>query len=135
VRIPCAITIIATFVTIADLYMKAYAPSLHQRLGIFVPLIAANCILLSRAETFASRNNIVKSVVDGLVMGMGFSAALIFIAMIREILGGNSLFGYTVIAGFHPIALFQTAPGGFFIVAALLGIVNYRRLKKTKRNS
>jgi electron transport complex, RnfABCDGE type, E subunit len=134
VRIPCYITIIATFVTIVDLWMKAYAPLLNRQLGIFVPLIVVNCIILARAESYASQNNVRKSALDGLAIGLGFALSLVAIATVREVLGSNRLFGLTVIPGFHPMLVFAIAPGGFFTIAALLAIVNYRRLKKDKSN-
>jgi electron transport complex protein RnfE len=134
VRIPCYITIIATFVTIADLFMKAYAPFLSSQLGIYVPLIAANCLILARAEAYASKSNLVRAAVDGIVMGFGFSLSLVLISAVREILGYNKLFGVTVITGFHPMVLFVMPAGGFFVVAAFFGIVNYRRIKKARGN-
>lgn len=134
VRIPCYITIIATFVTIADLWMKAYAPVLNRQLGIFVPLIVVNCIILARAESYASQNNILKSALDGIAIGLGFALSLAAIAAVREVLGSNRLFGLTVVPGFRPMLVFAIAPGGFFTIAALLAIVNYHRLKKGENN-
>ena len=118
VRIPCFITIIATFVTIADLLMKAYAPLL----------------ILARAESYASQNNVRKSALDGIAIGCGFALSLVVIAAVREVLGSNRLFGLTVVPGFRPMLVFAIAPGGFFTIAALLALVNYRRLKKDKNN-
>jgi len=92
VRIPCYITIIATFVTVADLLMKAYAPLLNRQLGIFVPLIVVNCIILARAESYASQNNVRKSALDGIAIGCGFALSLVVIAAVREVLGSNRLF-------------------------------------------
>jgi electron transport complex protein RnfE len=132
VRIPCYITIIATFVTIADLLMKAYAPLLNRQLGIFVPLIVVNCIILARAESYASHNNVRKSAIDGIAIGLGFALSLTVIAAVREILGSNRLFGFTVIPGFRPMLVFSIAPGGFFTIAALLAIFNFRRMRKGK---
>jgi electron transport complex protein RnfE len=134
VRIPCYITIIATFVTVADLLMKAYAPLLNRQLGIFVPLIVVNCIILARAESYASQNNVRKSALDGIAIGCGFALSLVVIAAVREVLGSNRLFGLTVVPGFRPMLVFAIAPGGFFTIAALLALVNYRRLKKDKIN-
>jgi electron transport complex protein RnfE len=132
VRIPCYITIIATFVTIVDLLMKAYAPVLNRQLGIFVPLIVVNCIILARAESYASQNTVRKSALDGIAIGLGFAFSLLMIAAVRELLGSNRLFGLTVIPGFRPMLVFAIAPGGFFTIGALLAIVNYRRMKKEK---
>ncbi len=132
VRVPCYITIIATFVTIADLLMKAYAPTLNHHLGIYVPLIAANCIVLGRAEAYASKKNVFTSALDGIAMGLGFTVSLVVIAAIREFLGSNQLFGLTVIPGFRPMALFIMAPGGFFTLAAIIAIANHRRIRKEK---
>jgi electron transport complex protein RnfE len=132
VRIPCYITIIATFVTIADLWMKAYVPILNRQLGIFVQLIVVNCVILARAESYASQNTIRKSIVDGVAIGLGFASSLIAIAAVRELLGSNRLLGFTVIPGFHPLLLFASAPGGFFTIAALMAFFNYRRIKKEK---
>lgn len=132
VRIPCYITIIATFVTVVDLWMKAHAPVLNRQLGIFVPLIVVNCIILARAESYASQNNVRKSAIDGIAIGAGFALSLVAIAAVREVLGNNRLFGLTVIPGFRPMLVFAVAPGGFFTVAALLAIINYLRLKKER---
>jgi electron transport complex protein RnfE len=132
VRIPCYITIIATFVTIVDLLMKAYVPVLDRQLGIFVPLIVVNCIILARAESYASQNTVRKSALDGIAIGLGFAFSLFIIAAVREVLGSNRLFGLRVIPGFSPMLIFAIAPGGFFTIGALLAIVNYRRLKKEK---
>ena len=132
VRIPCYITIIATFVTIVDLCIKAYIPVLDRQLGIFVQLIVVNCVILGRAESYASQNTVRKSIVDGVAIGLGFTLSLVAIAAVRELLGSNRFFGYTVIPGFHPILFFAGAPGGFITIGALLAFFNYRRLKKEK---
>lgn len=132
VRFTCHITIIATFVTMADVLMKAYAPALNYHLGIYVPLLAANCIIIDRAEAYASKKNAFTSALDGIAVGLGFTVSLVAIAAIREFLGSNQLFGLTVIAGFRPMALFIMAPGGFFTLAAIIAIVNFRRLHKEK---
>jgi Na+-translocating ferredoxin:NAD+ oxidoreductase subunit E len=134
VRPPCTLVIISAIVTIADLWMKTHTPVLSHHLGIFVPLIAANCIVLSRAEVFASKNNLVKSALDGIVMGLGFTISLFLLAAVREILGNNTLLGFQVVPGFQPISLFLLAPGGFFTFAALLWITRFFHLKKGKNN-
>ena len=130
VRPLCYTIIIAAAVTVADIWMKAVCPGLSDRLGIYVPLIAANCIVMTRAAVFASKNNVLKSALDGIAMGLGFALSLLLIAFIRELLGNNTVFGLTAFPGFHPLSLFVYAPGGFFVLAAILWIANLRRLKK-----
>ncbi|MBN1578681.1 MAG: electron transport complex subunit E [Chitinispirillaceae bacterium] len=125
VRIPCFIVIIAMFVTIVQLVLKAYLPALDKQLGIFVPLIVVNCIILGRAEAYASRNNVFKSLIDGLVMGVGFTFALCILSVIREILGSNKLLGFKFVPGFQPMTVFILAPGGFFTIAFVMGVVRY----------
>jgi len=125
IRIPCFIVIIATFVTIVELVMKAYFPALSKSLGIFVPLIVVNCIVLGRAEAFASKHSIVKSLFDGLGMGAGFTIALVFISAIRESLGNGTLLGLVIVKGFEPALLFILAPGALLVIGILIGIVNY----------
>jgi len=135
IRIPCFITVIATFVTIVQLVLEAYFPDLNKQLGIFVPLIVVNCIILGRAEAFASKNNILNAFVDGIVMGIGFTAALSILSIIREILGSNKLLGLNFIPGFQPMTIFILAPGGFFTIAFVMGLINYFRQKKSKETS
>jgi Na+-translocating ferredoxin:NAD+ oxidoreductase subunit E len=125
VRIPCFIIIIASFVSIVQLIMKAYLPALDKQLGIFVPLIVVNCIILGRAEAYASKNNVFKSLIDGLVMGMGYTVSLCIFSIIREILGSNKLFGLKFLPGYEPMTVFILAPGGFFTIACVMGIVKY----------
>ncbi len=125
IRIPCFIVIIATFVTIVELVMKAYFPALSKSLGIFVPLIVVNCIVLGRAEAFASKHGIVRSIFDGLGMGIGFTIALVFISAIRELLGNGTLLGLVVVKSFEPALLFILAPGALLVIGILIGIVNY----------
>ncbi len=125
IRIPCFIVIIATFVTIVELTMKAYFPALSKSLGIFVPLIVVNCIVLGRAEAFASRHSIVNSILDGLGMGVGFTLALVIISLIRELLGNGTFLGLLVIKGFQPALLFILAPGALLVIGILIGVVNY----------
>ncbi|MFC1667081.1 electron transport complex subunit RsxE [Candidatus Omnitrophota bacterium] len=125
IRIPCFIVIIATFVTIVELVMKAYFPALSKSLGIFVPLIVVNCIVLGRAEAFASRHGLARSIFDGLGMGAGFTLALILISAIRESLGNGTLLGLVIIKGFEPALLFILAPGALLVIGFLIGIVNF----------
>ena len=125
VRIPSFITIICTFVTIIQLVMQAYLPSLYESLGIFIPLIVVNCIILGRAEAFASKNPVVDSAVDGLGMGLGFTLALTLIGCVRELLGNGSLFGTAVLGtSFEPMLIAVLPAGGFMVYGLLLGIIN-----------
>lgn len=124
VRIPIFITIIATFVIIVELTLKAYQPAVYKALGIFIPLIVVNCIILGRAEEFAAKNNIPASILDALGMGLGFTLNLTVLSIIREILGSNKLFGYTLIPGFKPALLMILAPGAFFTLGLLLWGMN-----------
>jgi Na+-translocating ferredoxin:NAD+ oxidoreductase subunit E len=130
VRIPGYILIIATFVTIAQLLIEAFSPQLDQQLGIYVPLIVVNCIVLGRAEAYASKNRLIAAGIDGIVMGLGFTAALIILGSLREILGNNQLWGRTVIPGFQPMMLFILPPGGFLTLGLVLGFIHFLRRKK-----
>lgn len=121
VRIPVFITVIAGFVTIVQLLIKAYVPVLDESLGIFIPLITVNCIILGRAEAFASKNRALPSIVDGLGMGVGFTLALFFMGAIREIFGNGSLLGYSIpYLSEHPMLIFILPPGGFFVFGLLI---------------
>ena len=123
VRIPAYITMIAGFVTIVQLLVKAFVPSLDEALGVFLPLIVVNCIILGRAEMFASKNPVLPSIVDGLGMGVGFTAALLAMGIIRELLGAGTVFGLPVLSGFmDPIIIFLLPPGGFFVFGILVAI-------------
>ncbi|MCK4677078.1 MAG: electron transport complex subunit E [Bacteroidales bacterium] len=128
VRIPTFIVIIASFVTIVDLFMAGFAPALHEQLGIFIPLIVVNCIVLGRAEAFASRNTVLSSINDGLGMGLGFAFALTLLGAVREILGNGSFFGYRFITG-DGILVFILAPGAFITLGFLIAFIN--TLRKT----
>ena len=123
VRIPAFIIIIASFVPVVDLIMKAYVPDLYETLGIFIPLIVVNCIVLGRAEAFASKNSILSSVVDGLGMGLGFTMALGILGAFREIVGSGSIFNYRFIQG-DGILVFILAPGAFIALGYLIALVN-----------
>lgn len=128
VRIPAFVVIIASFVTIVDLLMQAFVPSLYEKLGIFIPLIVVNCIVLGRAEAFASKNSVFSSLIDGLGMGLGFTMALGILGAIREILGSGAIFGYRFISG-DGILVFILAPGAFIALGYLMALIN--RFKKT----
>ncbi len=140
IRIPCFIVVIASFVTIVDLFMEAFVPDLHRALGIFIPLIVVNCLILGRAEAFASRNPVVNSVADGLGMGLGFTLGLTLLGSIREILGAGTLFGLGVMGStFQPALIMILPPGAFLTMGLLIGFMNWwdaRQLKITgvKRN-
>jgi len=125
VRIPAYIVIIACFVTIVDLVMHAYLPALHRSLGIFIPLIVVNCIILGRAEAFASRNGVIASLADGLGMGLGFTLALLSLGTIREVLGNGSLLGITLFGvEFQPALVMILPPGAFITLGLLLALMN-----------
>lgn len=129
VRIPAFVVIIASFVTIVDLLMQAYVPGLYEKLGIFIPLIVVNCIVLGRAEAYASKNSVWSSFIDGSGMGLGFTVALGVLGAIREIAGSGSILGYKFIPG-DGILVFILAPGAFIALGYLIAIVN--KIKKSK---
>lgn len=123
VHLPCYIVVIATFVTVVEMVVHAYVPDLYSALGVFLPLIVVNCIILGRAEMFASKNPVLPSIVDGLGMGVGFTAALLAMGIIRELLGAGTVFGLPVLSGFmDPIIIFLLPPGGFFVFGILVAI-------------
>lgn len=129
VRIPLFVLIIATFVTIVDLVMQAFTPALYNALGVFIPLIVVNCIILGRAEAFAQKNSVFNSALDGIGMGIGFTLAITLMASIREILGNGTIFGIQLFAeGAKTILLFIMPPGAFITYGFLIAIVN--RVKK-----
>ena len=133
VRIPAFIVIICTFVTIIQLLMQAFLPSLYESLGIFIPLIVVNCIILARAEAFASKNPVLDSAVDGLGMGAGFTLALTLIGSIRELVGNGSIFGISLLgASYQPMLLIILPAGGFLVLGSLLGIINAIGNKRKK---
>jgi electron transport complex protein RnfE len=124
VRIPAFIVIVATFVTITDLLMHAFTPELYTALGIFIPLIVVNCIILGRAESFASRNPILPAVVDALGMGAGFTLALVVVSAVREVLGAGTFFGLPVLPENIPALMLILPPGGFITLGCILGLMN-----------
>lgn len=133
VRIPSFIVIICTFVTMVQLLMQAFVPSLYESLGLFIPLIVVNCIILARAEAFASKNPPLASAADGLGMGVGFTLALTLMGAIRELIGGGSIFGVNVLgASYEPMLLIVLASGGFLTFGLLLGLFNLI-VKKAER--
>ncbi|NLD83228.1 MAG: electron transport complex subunit E [Clostridiales bacterium] len=135
VRIPSFIVIICAFVTMVQLIMQAYVPSLYESLGIFIPLIVVNCIILARAEAFASKNGPLASAADGLGMGIGFTLALTLMGAIRELIGSGSVFGQDILgASYEPMLLIVLASGGFLTFGLLLGVFNLvvRKIEKSK---
>ena len=123
VRIPAFITVIAGFVTVVQMFIKAFSPALDTALGVFLPLIVVNCIILGRAEMFASKNKILPSIIDGLGMGVGFTAAMLCMGVIRELLGAGTVFGLPILSGFmEPIIIFLLPPGGFFVFGMLIAL-------------
>ena len=125
VRIPCYIVVIAGFVTVVQLLLQAFVPSLYASLGLFIPLIVVNCIILGRAEMFASKNNPFDSALDGIGMGIGFTLALGVMGLIREFFGSGTLFGQEVLTNIVPgMGIFNLAPGGFFVFGVLIAAVN-----------
>ncbi len=131
VRLPAEIVVVASLVTICDMMMEAFTPDLYEALGIFIPLIVVNCIILGRAEAFAMKNEPMDSLFDGLGMGIGFTVALTLIGACRELLGAGSIFGAKIMpAGFTPISIFVLAPGAFFVFAALTAIQNKLKMPK-----
>lgn len=139
VRIPCYIVIIAGFVAFVELIVKAYFPAINEALGIYLPLIAVNCIILGRAEMFASKNSVLDSFLDGVGMGVGFTLALLIIGSIREIIGAGTWFGIPITKDlFSPIGVMIIAPGGFFVYGMVIACVNKflaMRGKTIKRTS
>ncbi len=134
VRIPAFIVIIASFVTVTQLLLEGYLPSLYASLGIYIPLIVVNCIILGRAEAYASKNPVLPSLFDGIGMGLGFSLALTCIGAVRELLGAGQLFGRQVMPdSYVPFSIFIMAPGAFFVLAALTAIQNKIKIEGTKR--
>ena len=125
VRIPAFIVVIASFVTVVELLLEAYLPSLYDALGLYIPLIVVNCIILGRAEAYASKNGVVSSLFDGVGMGLGFTLALTMIGAVRELLGAGQVFGINVMPqSYVPCSIFVLAPGAFFVLAALTATQN-----------
>lgn len=124
IRIPCFIVVIATFVTITELMMKAYSPELNRALGIYVPLIVVNCIVLGRAEAYAQKSKVINALFDGLGMGVGFTLALLLISGIREFLGTGKLFGQSLLEGFDPVFVLVMPSGALLLIGLLLAFFN-----------
>ncbi len=124
VRMPAYIVIVASFVTLVQFWLQAYLPSLNASLGIYIPLIVVNCIILGRAESYASKNDVVSSLFDGLGMGLGFTVALTFLGFFRELIGSGTILSHTVIPEEYSIKVIALAPGAFFVLAALIAVRN-----------
>ena len=136
VRIPAFIVVISTFVTIVQMLIQAFVPFLYEALGLFIPLIVVNCIILARAEAFASKNSVARSAADGLGMGAGFTLALALIGVIRELIGAGTVFGFSVMGvSFEPMTLLVLAPGGFIVYGICLGIINALGAKRAKNKA
>jgi len=134
VRIPCYIVVIAVFVTIIELLMKAYAPAeLNASLGIYIPLIVVNCIVLGRAEAFASKNGVFASALDGLGMGVGFTVALTALGIARELLASGTVFEYQLIPGWPQFALLKQPSGAFIVLAVFLAIINGIKIRQARK--
>lgn len=131
VRMPAFIVIVASFVTIVQFLLEGFIPALYSSLGIYIPLIVVNCIILGRAEAYASKNKVVPSIFDGIGMGLGFTLGLTSIGIFREILGAGQIFGFQVMpSSYEPITIFILAPGAFFVLAMLVALQNRLKMKK-----
>ena len=133
VRIPAFIVIIATFVTIVQMVMQAFMPDMYETLGLFIPLIVVNCIVLGRAEAFASKNTVWHSLLDGLFMGLGFTWALTLLGMVRELLGTGCFFGISIIGGADGMLLMILPAGGFICLGFLMALINHLRNRNVKK--
>lgn len=134
VRLPAYIVIVASLVTVTELLIEAYLPSLYEALGIYIPLIVVNCIILGRAEAYANKNAPGLAVMDGLGMGLGFTVALTLAGLIREVLGNGTAFGAQILpAGVEPIGIFVQPPGAFFVIAAIIAVMNAIGIKTRQR--
>lgn len=131
VRIPAFVIIIAAFTTIIDLLMHAYTFELYQALGVFIPLIVVNCLILARAESFASKNGVMDSIIDGLGMGVGYTLAMVALSSVRELLGNGTLFGLRILPeAYEPMMIMIQPPGSFIALGLLIGLVNYLSRRK-----
>lgn len=134
VRIPAYIVIVASFVTIVQFLLEGFVPTLYDSLGIYIPLIVVNCIILGRAESYASKNNVWLSMFDGIGMGLGFTIGLTAIGMFRELLGNGTIFGVSVMPeSYEPVTILILAPGAFFVLACLVAVQNKVKIQKAKK--
>ncbi len=133
IRIPAYVVIIATFTTIVDMLLEAYVPTLYEALGLFIPLIVVNCLILARAEAFSSKNGVIASLTDGIGMGLGYALALTILGIIREILGAGTIFGIQIMpAGFEPVGMMLMPPGAFLTLGLLIGLINKVSAKRAQ---
>lgn len=134
IRIASYIVVIAGLVTVVDMVLKAYIPSLSASLGLFIPLIVVNCIILARAESFASKNPVLASAADGLAMGIGYTAAMVVVSAIREIIGNGTILGFDIFGGnYSPALLIILPPGGFLVLGGVIALFQYVRSKTEKK--
>jgi len=134
IRIPAYITVIATFVTLIQFLLQGFVPSLYKSLGIFIPLIVVNCVILGRAESFAGKNKVFPSLFDAIGMGLGFTIALVVLGSIRELLGAGSILGFKVFGNsFEPAIMMVLAPGAFITLGILMALLNQRSINKTNK--
>ena len=134
VRMPAFIVIVASFVTIVDFLMEGFVPSLYSALGIYIPLIVVNCIILGRAESYASKNPVLPSIFDGIGMGLGFTVGLTSIGIVRELIGAGQIFGFQVMPdSYEPLTIFILAPGAFFVLAGLVALQNKVKSNMAKK--
>lgn len=133
VRIPAFIVVIASFVTIVELLLEAYIPSLYDSLGLYIPLIVVNCIILGRAEAYASKNDVLTSAFDGMGMGLGFTFGLTCIGIVRELIGSGKIFGFQIMPdAYEPLTIFILAPGAFLVLAFLVALMNFLKMRAGK---
>lgn len=134
IRIPAFIVVIASFVTLIQFLLQAYLPDLYKSLGIFIPLIVVNCIILGRAEAYASKNSVVSSIFDAIGMGLGFTVALTILACIRELLGAGTIYGIQILpSSYEPMGIMQLAPGAFITLGIILAVMNQVKISKEKK--
>ena len=134
VRVPAFIVVVASFVTIVQFLLEGFIPSLYDSLGIYIPLIVVNCIILGRAEAYASKNGVISSLFDGIGMGLGFTLGLTCIGIVRELFGAGQIFGFQIMPSFYtPITIFILAPGAFFVLAFLVAFQNKMKIGSAKK--
>ena len=134
VRMPAFIVVVASFVTIVQFILEGFVPSLYASLGVFIPLIVVNCIILGRAESYASKNPVIPSIFDGIGMGLGFTVGLTAIGIVRELIGAGTIFGLQIMpASYEPVTIFILAPGAFFVLACLVAVQNKVKANLAKK--
>ncbi len=132
-RLPAEIVIVASLVTVVDMLMQGFTPSMYESLGVYIPLIVVNCIILGRAEAYAMKNGVLISLFDGIGMGLGFTIALVIIGAVREIIGAGTMFGIQIMpASYTPCSIFILAPGAFLVYAGITALQNYAKMPKNK---